>query len=48
MESAAALPLVLPFPPRAATMERVSAVEVSDGELIERTGTGDRAAFEQL
>ena len=29
-------------------MERVSAVEVSDGELIQRTGTGDRAAFEQL
>jgi RNA polymerase sigma-70 factor (ECF subfamily) len=29
-------------------MERVSAVEVSDGELIRRTGTGDRAAFELL
>lgn len=48
METAAALPLALPFPPRAATMDGVSAVEVSDGELIRRTGAGDRAAFELL
>ncbi len=29
-------------------MGRVHGVEVTDGELIERTGAGDRAAFEQL
>jgi RNA polymerase sigma-70 factor (ECF subfamily) len=29
-------------------MERVSALEASDGELIQRAGTGDREAFEQL
>src|SRR5215217_6002500 len=32
----------------AATIDRVGDVELSDGELIERVGAGDRGAFEEL
>jgi RNA polymerase sigma-70 factor (ECF subfamily) len=46
VESAVAC-VALPAVVGASTMERVSA-EATDGELISRTGFGDRAAFEQL
>lgn len=48
MEATVAIPLRLPSYPEPATMERVSTLESSDGELIQRAGTGDRDAFEQL
>jgi len=41
-------PYRLPAAAVAATMRRVSANEVTDGELILRTGDGDRGAFEAL
>jgi RNA polymerase sigma-70 factor, ECF subfamily len=43
-----ALPLPLPSSPRTATITRVSAEVATDGELLSRVGTGDRAAFEEL
>src|SRR3954451_10910865 len=38
----------LPVTSIAATMRKVSANEANDGELILRTGDGDRGAFEAL
>src|SRR3954451_810607 len=38
----------LPARRRFATMQRMSANETSDGELIRRAGDGDRGAFEVL
>jgi RNA polymerase sigma-70 factor (ECF subfamily) len=38
----------LPRAPGAATMPAVAANELTDGELIRRTGDGDRSAFEVL
>jgi len=40
--------LSLPRAPVAATMPAVAANDVTDGELIRRTGDGDRNAFEAL
>ena len=40
--------LSLPRAPVAATMPAVAANDVTDGELIRRTGDGDRNAFEVL
>ena len=40
--------LSLPRAPVAATMPAVAANDVTDGELIRRTGDGDRDAFEML
>jgi RNA polymerase sigma-70 factor (ECF subfamily) len=40
--------LSLPRAPVAATMPAVAANDVTDGELIRRTGDGDRNAFEML
>src|SRR5215218_2440699 len=49
MEAAIAHPCGLPDRARAATMGRVeAATSLSDGDLIERIGAGDRVAFEQL
>jgi RNA polymerase sigma-70 factor (ECF subfamily) len=48
MEAAAFFPCALPSRAGAATMGRVHAVDSTDAELIERTGAGDRDAFEQL
>jgi RNA polymerase sigma-70 factor (ECF subfamily) len=48
MEIALETPRALPASPRSATMQAVSTNEVSDGELILRTGNGDRGAFEVL
>lgn len=39
---------VLQRAPRTASIHGVSHVEPNDGELIQRVGAGDRAAFEQL
>ena len=38
----------LPREPGATTIAQMGSRELSDGELIERIGTGDRAAFEEL
>jgi RNA polymerase sigma-70 factor (ECF subfamily) len=43
-----ALPLPLPSGSRTASITRVSAEVVTDGELLSRVGSGDRAAFEEL
>ena len=43
-----ALPLPLSSGARTASITRVSAEVTSDGELLSRVGTGDRAAFEEL
>jgi RNA polymerase sigma-70 factor, ECF subfamily len=40
--------LCLPGAPEAATMRAVAASDCTDGELIRRTGDGDRGAFEVL
>jgi RNA polymerase sigma-70 factor (ECF subfamily) len=48
MEIALETPFRLPRPPRAATMRAVSTNELTDAELILRTGDGDRGAFEVL
>src|SRR5690242_16956578 len=48
MELALETPRRLPAPPRSATMNAVSTNEATDGELILRTGNGDRGAFEVL
>ena len=48
MTCSVALPARLPRSVRTATMPSVSAAEATDGELIERTATGDRDAFELL
>src|SRR6476619_5046378 len=48
MELALEMPRRLPAPSHSATMQPVSANEASDGELILRTGNGDRNAFEVL
>src|SRR6188472_3218618 len=48
MELALEIPRRLPASPHSATMQPVSTNEASDGELILRTGNGDRGAFEQL
>lgn len=38
----------LPRPPKVVSITRVSYAELTDGELIERVGDGDRDAFEEL
>jgi RNA polymerase sigma-70 factor, ECF subfamily len=48
MEIALETPFRLPRPLRAATMRAVSTNELTDAELILRTGDGDRGAFEVL
>src|SRR5436309_13250171 len=48
MEIALQAPYRLPRQARAATMRRVSTNELTDAELIIRTGDGDRGAFEVL
>src|SRR3954469_5048556 len=48
MESALALPGPLPQRGEPATMRVVHAESTTDGDLILRIGTGDRAAFEDL
>jgi RNA polymerase sigma-70 factor (ECF subfamily) len=48
MEIALETPFRLPRPPGAATMRPVSTNELTDAELILRTGDGDRGAFEVL
>src|SRR5438045_329105 len=48
MESAYALPGLLPRGPEPATMRIVHVETSSDGDLILRIGGGDRAAFETL
>jgi RNA polymerase sigma-70 factor (ECF subfamily) len=48
MEIALETPFRLPRPSGAATMRAVSTNELTDGELILRTGDGDRGAFEVL
>jgi RNA polymerase sigma-70 factor (ECF subfamily) len=40
--------LVLPRAPEVVSITRVSHTELTDGELIERVGGGDRDAFEEL
>src|SRR6187399_1212626 len=48
MELALDIPRRLPAPSRSDTIKPVSTNEASDGELILRTGNGDRNAFEVL
>src|SRR5438067_13075681 len=48
MEMALETPFRLPRPSGAATMRPVSTNELTDAELIIRTGDGDRGAFEAL
>src|SRR2546430_15462466 len=48
MEIALQTPFRLPRRSGAATMRPVSTNELTDGELILRTGDGDRGAFEAL
>src|SRR5437899_3064684 len=48
MEIALETPFRLPRPSGAATMRAVSTNELTDAELIIRTGDGDRGAFEAL
>jgi RNA polymerase sigma-70 factor (ECF subfamily) len=45
-----ALTLAWPLPPTAgpATIQAMHVLETTDGELLQRVGTGDRAAFETL
>ena len=43
-----ALRIPLPQPARTASIPRVTFDSTSDGELLSRVGTGDRAAFEEL
>src|SRR6188472_2913045 len=46
--SAAPTLVVLPSPPRAATMPRMGSEATTDGDLIVRIAGGDRSAFEEL
>src|ERR687886_383344 len=48
MEVASAILCALPQWPRPATMSAVSASSMTDSELIQRAGEGDRDAFELL
>jgi RNA polymerase sigma-70 factor (ECF subfamily) len=48
MEIALSAPYRLPRRPEAATMQPVATNELTDAELIIRTGDGDRSAFEVL
>ena len=48
MDLALTVPRRLPISPERATIRRVEASTLSDGELIQLVGSGDRGAFEQL
>src|SRR3954469_10793706 len=48
MDLALEAPRSLPIASGRATISRVEASTLTDGELIQRVGTGDRGAFEQL
>lgn len=48
MDAALQLETTLPFRPRSARLTSVAAGELTDGELIERVGSGDDGAFDTL